>query len=158
MCQARMSRGFSQRPQAVPSWCSTEPGGGLGGIRNRVGYQGVISDQERHLRLGTNRPHRVGIVGAVPLAQRCTALRVHGSRQEGGTTLLPRGGVLADDALRDLDDCPLVLEGGLAEERLGLFGRARLVDHEESAGEVDVGVALGLADHAVGGDELRRSD
>jgi len=29
--------------------------------------------------------------------------------------------VLAEDALRDLDDCPLVVEGGLAESRLGLF-------------------------------------
>jgi hypothetical protein len=45
------------------------------------------------------------------------------------------------------------------EERCGLFRRARLVDHEESGGEVDVGVvldvALGLLDHAAGGDELR---
>jgi len=64
--------------------------------------------------------------------------------------------VLIDDAPGDLQE--LVLGGGMAEQSLGLFDRARLVAHQQAGGHVHrrsvIHVALRFPDDGPRGGEL----
>lgn len=67
--------------------------------------------------------------------------------------------VLFDDALGDLQDRLVVVRCCLAQEAFGLLGGATLAHHQQAAGQVDLGVVVGVAlrffDDGTGGGELR---